>query len=150
MPRLDIAAVIAEGTTPRTLRRAVGSLSDSAPPGSAGNVALAAHRDSFFRPLEGVREGDEILVETAVRVDRYLVEWMQVVEPTRVDVIFDAGYPALTLITCYPFRYLGEAPLRFVVRARRVSSHPVWQGEDELETFPSKEVVGRNSQGSNR
>lgn len=119
IPRLDVDAVVAEGTSEDILRRAVGHLASSADPGSAGNVVLAAHRDSFFRPLEDIRPGDDIHLSSPNGDASYAVQWTRVVEPSDVAVTSDAGYPALTLITCYPFRYVGSAPLRFIVRARR-------------------------------
>lgn len=119
IPRLDVAVVVAEGTSGQVLRRAVGHLAASADPGSDGNVVLAGHRDSFFRPLEDIHSGDIIHLDSPTGDAVYRVEWTRVVEPSDVEVTADAGYPALTLITCYPFRYVGSAPLRFIVRARR-------------------------------
>lgn len=121
VPRLDLSAVVAEGTSPEVLRRAVGHLEDSAPPGGDGNVVLAAHRDSYFRPLEEIRMGDFVRLESPAGDATYRVEWVRVVEPSDLEVTADAGYPALTLVTCYPFRYIGPAPLRLVVRARRTA-----------------------------
>lgn len=120
VPRLDVTAIVAAGTSDRVLRRAVGHLQTSADPGSGGNVVLAAHRDSFFRPLEDIRQGDLIHLDSPAGDATYRVEWTRVVEPSEVEVTADAGYPALTLVTCYPFRYVGSAPLRFIVRARIV------------------------------
>lgn len=120
IPRLDVRAIVAEGVSDEVLRRAVGHLPGSAPIGGAGNVALAGHRDTFFRALQGIRANDRIVLEGA-RGGRteYRVEWAALVEPRQVDVIEATGYPALTLVTCYPFHYVGNAPYRFVVRARR-------------------------------
>ena len=81
---------------------------------------LAAHRDSFFRRLGSIRPGEDILLEGADRQTRYRVEWTRVVTPRDTWLTADAGYSALTLVTCYPFRFVGSAPDRFVVRARRV------------------------------
>lgn len=121
VPSVGVRAVIAEGVDSTTLRRAVGWLPSSAEPGSAdGNVALAGHRDSFFRPLEGIQLGDEIRVETPDGTSAYRVEWIRIVEPTRMEVVAPTDYPALTLVTCYPFSWVGQAPDRFIVRARRV------------------------------
>lgn len=119
VPRFDLSAVVAEGTGSRVLQRAVGHLATSAPPGGDGNVVLAAHRDTFFRPLEHILPGDEVVLESPAGRHLYRVEWTRVVEPTATHVAEDAGYPALTLVTCYPFRWVGTAPLRFIVRARR-------------------------------
>jgi sortase A len=122
IPRLGLSpVVVAEGFSDKVLRRAIGHLPTSALPAQAGNVVLAGHRDTFFRPLEGVRVGDLVILESGDGTKHhYEVEWTEVVEPTAVQVVRDAGYPALTLITCYPFRFVGSAPQRFIVRARRV------------------------------
>lgn len=120
-PRLLLDAVVAEGSEAFVLRRAVGRVKSGARPGEPGNVVLAAHRDTFFRPLEKVRVGDEIVVESRAGEDRYEVEEIQIVNPDAVEVLADRGRPTLTLVTCYPFRFVGAAPRRFVVRARHLS-----------------------------
>jgi sortase A len=120
IPRLGLEAVVAEGTSTLVLQRAIGHLTGTAEPGGRDNVVLAGHRDTFFRPLEGIRNGDLIEIENHDGVRRYSVEWTQVVDPQRVDVAMTSGYPSLTLVTCYPFRFLGTAPFRFVVRARAI------------------------------
>jgi LPXTG-site transpeptidase (sortase) family protein len=118
IPRLDVDVVVAEGSADDVLRRAVGRLETSARPGDNGNIVLAGHRDTFFRPLEHILEGDRIVLESAAGARTYVVEWTKVVDPTAVEVLEDSGQPELTLVTCYPFRYVGSAPFRFVVRAR--------------------------------
>jgi sortase A len=120
IPRLEVAVVVAEGVTTEVLRRAAGHVPESARPGEAGNIAIAGHRDTFFRALERIRVDDRIVLERPAGRESYRVEWAALVEPRQVDVARESGYPALTLITCYPFNYVGEAPYRFVVRARRV------------------------------
>jgi sortase A len=120
IPRLGLETIVAEGVGETVLSRAVGHLPSSARPGEPGNVALAGHRDTFFRPLEGIRIGDVIRLEQPSGSHEYRVEWTSVVTPDEVEVLSDTGYPALTLVTCYPFRYVGAAPERFVVRARAV------------------------------
>jgi len=120
IPRLGLHEVVAEGSSDAVLQHAVGHLRESARPGEEGNVALAGHRDTFFRDLKEVRPGDRIELESGGGVATYRVEWTAVVEPWQVSVVDDAGYPALTLVTCYPFHYVGHAPRRFVVRARRI------------------------------
>jgi sortase A len=122
VPRLGLSAVIAEGTTALVLSRAVGHVPSTARPGEPGNVALAGHRDTFFRPLEDVRAGDRIRVETPATDDVYRVEWTAVVAPEETDVMAPSSDAILTLVTCHPFRFVGTAPNRFVVRARREST----------------------------
>jgi sortase A len=120
LPRLGVSAIVAEGVDKATLRRAVGHLPETALPGETGNVALAAHRDSFFRPLRDVVPSDRITLTTPDGVFEYVVDWTAIVEPTRTDLVGPASAPVLTLITCFPFDYIGAAPQRFVVRARQV------------------------------
>lgn len=121
VPALGIDAVVAHGADESTLRRAVGWISSTAPPGSRrGNVGLAGHRDSFFRHLGEVAVGDEVRLETPGRTSVYRVEWSRVVDPVDISVLAPTDAPSLTLVTCYPFHWVGPAPKRFVVRARRV------------------------------
>jgi len=120
IPRLGISALIAEGTQPDRLMRAVGHIVTSAFPGQPGNCALAGHRDSFLHGLGGVRENDVIRIDTLQDTYTYEVEWGAVVAPNRVDVLDLTEEPSLNLVTCYPFHAIGPAPDRFVVRARLV------------------------------
>lgn len=122
IPRLRIRAMVAEGTDARTLDLAVGHISSTASPGSPGNCGLAGHRDTFFSGLGGVRAGDLVRFSTPERTYTYEVEWSQVVEPDRVDTLDPTPAPSLTLVTCYPFTFVGRAPQRFVVRARQVDA----------------------------
>jgi sortase A len=127
VPRLQLDAVVVQGDSPADLDRAVGHLSNSALPGEQGNVALAAHRDTFFRPLRNIRVGDEIKFKTRKRSFDYVVESMEIVTPADVSVLEPSTGHDLTLLTCYPFHYIGSAPKRFVVFAReigRTSSSP--------------------------
>lgn len=121
IPRLGVSAPIATGDDEDTLARAVGHIPGTAYPGEPGNVGLAAHRDGYFRPLEDIKLNDEILIKTMEGTHRYRVLWKQVVEPTEVPVLYPTDKPSLTLVTCYPFRYVGPAPQRLIVRAQRVS-----------------------------
>lgn len=118
--RLGIAAMVAEGSDTRTLARAVGHIPSSAFPGRPGNCALAGHRDTFLRGLGGVRLNDVIRIVTPEGTYSYEVAWAAVVEPQRVDVLDSTATRSLTLVTCYPFEYIGHAPQRFVVRATEV------------------------------
>jgi len=117
--RLGLTAVVAQGESAATLQRAVGHLSDTALPGELGNVVLAGHRDTFFRPLKGVRPGDAITLKTQEGDFEYLVESSAVVRPSNIQVLEPTGGRTLTLITCFPFSYVGSAPDRFIVRARQ-------------------------------
>jgi sortase A len=118
IPRLGLRAIIAEGTDNRTLRRAVGHLRGTPRPGESGNVVLAGHRDTFFRALKDVRAEDIVRITTPQGRFEYLVEATAVVEATRTDVLAPTAEPSVTLVTCYPFYLVGDAPDRFIVRAR--------------------------------
>jgi sortase A len=118
IPRLRLTAIVAEGDSAAILRRAVGHLAGTALPGGSGNVVLAGHRDTFFRPLKQVQAGDAITLRTRDGDFEYVVESTAVVLPSDVGVIQPTGGRTLTLITCFPFFYLGSAPDRFIVRAR--------------------------------
>jgi sortase A len=119
IPRLGLKVNVLEGTDDWTLNRAVGHIQDTAKPGSTGNVGLAGHRDGFFRGLKDIAVGDLIEVTTAGQVDRYRVQKIWIVVPTDVWVLDPTDSPALTLVTCYPFYFIGSAPKRFIVRAAR-------------------------------
>jgi|SRR5579872_705525 len=117
IPRLNLSTVVFEGADPEVLQRGAGHLPGSALPGDRGNTVLAAHRDTFFRSLRGIRVGDVVRIRRPKRDSAYIVQSARVVEPNEVDVLMPTQEPALTLITCYPFRFIGPAPERFVVRA---------------------------------
>lgn len=119
IPRLGLTAVVAQGDSAAVLRRAVGHLAETALPGERGNVVLAGHRDTFFRPLKRVRVGDAIMLRTRRGDFAYLVESTSVVPPGDVEALQPTDGPTLTLITCFPFYYVGPAPDRFIVRARQ-------------------------------
>jgi sortase A len=124
VPRLGLNVMVVQGDSTASLRRAVGHLSESALPGEWGNVALAGHRDTFFRPLRDIRLGDEIRFKTRERNFAYLVESIEVVAPTDIRVLEPSTGHDLTLLTCFPFYYVGPAPRRFVVRAHQVDALP--------------------------
>jgi sortase A len=116
---VGLTAMILEGTDEGTLRRAVGHIRGTPLPGQQGNVALAGHRDTFFRGLRKVLVNDEITLTTLSGSYRYRVDSTKVVKPEETEVLEDDG-DILTLVTCYPFNFVGSAPRRFIVRARRV------------------------------
>lgn len=120
IPRLKLSAVIFEGTDDRTLDRGVGHLAGSAAPGNRGNLVLAGHRDTFFAPLKNIREGDEIDVTGPDGAFRYVAGSTEIVAPEATEVLRPTAGATLTLITCYPFRYVGNAPDRFIVRGRKI------------------------------
>jgi sortase A len=119
IPRLGLTAIVVQGDSAAVLRRAVGNLEHTALPGALGNIVLAGHRDTFFRPLKHVRVGDAIILSTRNGDFDYLVDSTTVVSPSDVWVLQPTGGRTLTLITCYPFSFLGPAPDRFIVGARQ-------------------------------
>jgi sortase A len=122
IPRLHVDVRVIEGITDRDLERGAGHFPSSADPGTGGNVALAAHRDRFFRALRHIRRDDRIVLETPEGTYRYVVRSTRIVKPSDVGVVRpDTPKPRLTLVTCYPFFYVGHAPKRFIVEAERAS-----------------------------
>jgi sortase A len=119
IPRVGMRAVVHEGIDKRTLLRAVGHIPGTAFPGSTGTIGLAAHRDSYFRPLKDVRVGDELFVTTPHGRIRYVIRDTQIVRPEDTWVLRPTTHESVALVTCYPFSYIGLAPERFVVRADR-------------------------------
>ncbi len=120
VPRLQLSTPVIEGDDGRTLERAVGHLPDTPMPWDAGNSAIAGHRDGLFRPLKDVKIGDEIRFRTTREEFRYRVTKTAIVTPDDLSVLAPQSDPAtLTLITCYPFSYVGSAPKRFIVHASR-------------------------------
>ena len=99
---------------------AVGLLPGSAHPGQSGNIVLAGHRDTFFWPLQDIERGDQIRIVEPQRTYRYRVDSIRVVDPNETSALASKGVEELTLVTCYPFRYVGPAPQRFIVSATRL------------------------------
>jgi sortase A len=117
---IGLSSMVLEGVDPKTLRRAVGHIPGTALPGEPGNVVLAGHRDTFFRGLRNIRKGDEITLETLDGSYRYRVDLTQVVAPEYTEVLRGSDDAILTLVTCYPFSFVGPAPQRYIVRAHRI------------------------------
>jgi len=124
IPRLKLSVMVREGADGKTLHRAVGHIPGTAMPGFAGNVALAGHRDTFFRELRNIKKNDSIEFETENGTYRYLVESTDIVGPRDVGLLAAFHGQTLTLVTCYPFYYIGSAPKRFIVHAAQVSPIP--------------------------
>jgi sortase A len=118
IPRLEVSVMVMEGDDDTTLARAVGHLPDTALPWERGNAVIAGHRDTFFRPLRHVREGDEIRLTTARGTFDYRVIRTEIVEPNNLSALAPTPIRSLTLVTCYPFYYVGSAPQRFIIHAR--------------------------------
>ncbi len=120
--RLHVRAIVREGAEGQVLDVALGHVPGTALPGQDGNVGIAGHRDTLFRPLQDIAKGDRIVLETAHGTFNYDVDRIGIVQPKDVGVLSPGSRPELTLVTCYPFRYVGSAPDRFIVQARLVTS----------------------------
>jgi sortase A len=118
---VSLSATVLEGSDDGTLSRAAGHIEETALPGQRGNIGIAGHRDTIFRPLRGLRVGDPLTLTTADRVFHYRVSATQVVGPEDVYVLDPTNGPVMTLVTCFPFEFIGHAPQRFIVRAELVS-----------------------------
>jgi sortase A len=117
IPSVKLEAPIFEGTAELTLNRGIGRIEGTAEVGAAGNIGLAGHRDGYFRALKSLHVGDKIDVQSLASTTRYGVTEMYVVEPTEVQVLAATDSATLTLVTCYPFYFIGEAPQRYIVKA---------------------------------
>ena len=120
IPRLGLSVIVVEGVNRLILRRSVGHIPGTALPGQPGNVGISGHRDTFFRPLRNIRRDDVITLTTLLGEYRYRVVSTKVVSPSDVEVLDPGKNEILTLVTCYPFYFVGLAPGRFIVRAERV------------------------------
>jgi sortase A len=117
VPRLHLSYVVLAGTDARTLDRSIGHVEGTADIGEPGNIGIAGHRNTHFRKLEWIRRDDEIKLSSPNAEFRYRVEWVRLFNQGDLEVLDPSHGPALTLVTCFPFEYVGSAPLRFVVRA---------------------------------
>lgn len=122
IPRIGLEVPVLEGTADATLDRGVGHIEDTAAPGVAGNVGIAGHRDGFFRGLKDVSPGDALELELRSGTERFRIERIWIVGPDDVSVLDPTPSRAVTLVTCYPFYYVGAAPQRYIVRAVLASS----------------------------
>jgi LPXTG-site transpeptidase (sortase) family protein len=121
IPSADVSAVVADAADDKTLARAVGRVPGSARPGEVGNMVLAGHRDTFFRGLRNVEINDRISLKVPPHTYEYRVEEVVVVQPHDTGILRSRGREELTLVTCFPFRFVGPAPDRFIVKASRVN-----------------------------
>jgi sortase A len=121
IPSVKLVVPVFEGTRELNLNRGAGRIEGTARIGEAGNVGIAAHRDGFFRALKDVRVGDTLLLERVTATRTYRVVSMTIVDPSEVSVLAPTTTESVTLVTCYPFYYVGSAPRRFIVRAQRVT-----------------------------
>jgi sortase A len=120
IPRIGLSVMILQGTSSQTLHLGVGHIDGTALPGESGHIGIAGHRDTYFRSLKGIQRNDEIQIQTESGTAKYVVDWLQITAPGDVDILSPPEESAVTLVTCYPFRYVGSAPERFVVHAHKL------------------------------
>lgn len=124
VPSVKLAVPIYDGTSELNLNRGAGRIEGTARIGEDGNVGVASHRDGFFRVLKDVQIGDALYLDTPNSTIVYKIASTKIVEPANVGVLADTATPAVTLVTCYPFYFVGHAPKRFIVHAHRVATLP--------------------------
>ncbi len=124
IPRIDLRVPVLEGTDELTLNRGVGRIEGTARIGEPGNIGIAGHRDGFFRGLKELAEGDVLDLTTAEGNASYLVDRILIVNPEDVQVLETRSAHSLTLVTCYPFYFVGSAPQRYIVQASRATQFP--------------------------
>jgi sortase A len=129
IPSLRLQVPILEGTDDLTLDRAVGHISGTAPPGESGNIGIAGHRDGFFRLLKDIHVGDTIDLHSQLSDSHYVVDEIVIVPPTDVSVLEPRAKSSLTLVTCYPFYFVGSAPLRYIVHAMAADTNRLKSSE---------------------
>ena len=117
IPRLGLEVPLYDGASALHLNRGVARIDGTAMPGAPGNIGIAGHRDGFFRVLNDIRFGDELTVTTVNGEHTYRVQQLMIVEPDEINVLDHTEENAITLVTCYPFHFVGHAPQRFIVRA---------------------------------
>lgn len=120
-PTVKMSATVLEGSDDGTLSRGAGHIEDTPFPGEPGNVGIAGHRDTVFRPLRHIQVGDPLELKTSDRLFKYKISKTIIVGPDDVYVLDPTEKPTLTLVTCYPFDFIGHAPKRFIVQAQLVS-----------------------------
>jgi sortase A len=135
IPALKLAVPVFEGASDENLNRGAGRIEGTASIGEAGNIGIAAHRDGFFRVLKDVQLGDILLLERLDATDAYRIVETLIVEPSEVGVLSATPTPTVTLVTCYPFYYVGSAPLRFIVRAEKTPAGNKPAGDDSRVAF---------------
>jgi sortase A len=122
IPKIDLEVPVFVGTDDLTLNRGVGLIEGTALPGEEGNIGIAGHRDGFFRGLKDVRQGDTVELTTQEQTFTFVIDGIAVVEPSDTSVLSQREHPSLTLVTCYPFYFIGNAPKRYIVQASLIDS----------------------------
>jgi len=139
IPKIRLEVPVLEGTDDLSLNRGVGLIAGTARPGADGNIGIAGHRDGFFRGLKDLVAGDTIEIEAKGETSTYKIDRMVIVEPADISVLAPQDHPSLTLVTCYPFYFVGSAPQRYIVQASRVESS-YRQSVDSSSRLQSKQI----------
>ena len=124
VPKIDLEVAVLEGTSDLVLNRGVGRIEGTAEVGAGGNLGIAGHRDGFFRGLKDVEAGDTLELETLSGIRTYVIDKISIVNPEDVYVLAPTEESRITLVTCYPFYFVGNAPLRYIVQAQEVDLAP--------------------------
>lgn len=143
--RIGLSAMVLDGGDADTLNMAVGHVAGTPLPGEPGNVVLAGHRDTFFHPLRKISRNDTITIATVRGTHRYRVESIRIVDAEDTAVLQPSSKPTLTLVTCYPFSYIGPAPERFVVQARELGPEPRETASRPEKIPPSRRLKAQRS-----
>jgi len=120
IPSLQVSVMVFEGDDAAILKQGAGHIPGTALPDGKGNIGIAAHRDTYFRPLRAIRDNDVITLKTPAGTSWYAVSEHEIVRPSDIGVLAQVPGRDLTLVTCYPFFYVGSAPERFIVHARKI------------------------------
>jgi sortase A len=118
IPKIHLEVPVFDGTDELNLNRGVGRIIGTSKPGQPGNAGIAGHRDGFFRGLKDIHVGDVVDLLTLQGTEKYTVDQIHIVKPEDVTVLSDRGFPSLTMVTCYPFYFIGDAPQRFIVQCK--------------------------------
>lgn len=140
VPKINVEVPVLEGTDDLSLNRAVGHVTGTANPGQDGNIAIAGHRDGFFRGLKDVVLGDTVELVTPQRTETYIIDRITIVRPSDVSVLQPRSHASLTLITCYPFYFIGSAPQRYIVQAS-IAESATMNDLAHARTLPMPEAV---------
>jgi sortase A len=147
IPKIQVEVPVLDGTDELSLNRGVGRIAGTASPGEEGNLGIAGHRDGFFRGLKNISFGDTIEMDTATRTDTYIIDNVVIVDPGDTSVLQARQRPSLTLVTCYPFYFVGSAPKRYIVQASLTDRDPGTARNVERPDFPTS---NRDEQTSTR
>ena len=145
IPQIGISVMVLQGVKEETLRLGAGHVPGTPLPGADGNSAIAAHRDTFFRKLKRIRAGDRIQFLTVRGTAQYVVDSTEIVEPADTQVMESRGRPELTLISCYPFYFVGAAPRRFIVHATRTTVDSLRRRQEGLQIEHEDSILNRSA-----